>query len=159
MSSKGGELRGLSQWVQLYTGAQINFGNLTSYSALVYELKCGGRGGVAGSQPMSTAVDRIPNKLRRSYSIFNPWAAPCCILCLCRPLAPPHTRAPGPRSRPALQNSCSLASECNHIATWGTASWTFSLICKQKSLTYEHTKARSSVSEPYSLSPDPDPAF
>ncbi len=25
-------------------------------SALVYEPKCGGRGGVAGSQPMSTAV-------------------------------------------------------------------------------------------------------
>ncbi len=27
----GGELRGLSQWVQLYTGAQINFGDLTPY--------------------------------------------------------------------------------------------------------------------------------
>jgi hypothetical protein len=26
---EGGELRGLSQWVQLYTGAQINFGDLT----------------------------------------------------------------------------------------------------------------------------------
>ncbi len=26
-----GELRGLSQWVQLYTGAQINFGDLTPY--------------------------------------------------------------------------------------------------------------------------------
>ncbi len=31
----GGELRGLSQWVQLYTGAQINFGDLTPY--LIYE--------------------------------------------------------------------------------------------------------------------------
>ncbi len=31
-----GELRGLSQWVQLYTGAQINFGNLTQC------LTCGG---------------------------------------------------------------------------------------------------------------------
>ncbi len=27
----GGELRGLSQWVQLYTGAHINFGDLTLY--------------------------------------------------------------------------------------------------------------------------------
>ncbi len=30
-----------------------------------------GRGGVAGSQLMSTAVHRKPNKLRRSNSIFN----------------------------------------------------------------------------------------
>jgi hypothetical protein len=119
-----------------------------------------GRGGgeLRGLSQMSTAVDRSPNKLGRSNSILNLWAAPCCILCLCRPLAGPHTHALGPRSRPALQNSCSLASECNHIATWGTASWTFSLICKQN-VTYEHTKARSIVSEPYSLSPDPDPAF
>jgi hypothetical protein len=28
---EGGELRGLIQCVQLYTGAQINFGDLTSY--------------------------------------------------------------------------------------------------------------------------------
>jgi hypothetical protein len=42
-------------------------------SALVYEPKCGGRGGVAGSQPMSTAVHRSPNKLWRSSSIFNLW--------------------------------------------------------------------------------------
>ncbi len=41
-------------------------------STLVYEPKCGGRGGVAGSQPMSTAVHRCPNKLWRSDSIFNP---------------------------------------------------------------------------------------
>ncbi len=40
-------------------------------SALVYEPKCGGREGVAGSQPMSTAVHRSPNKLGRSNSIFN----------------------------------------------------------------------------------------
>ncbi len=32
----GGELRGLSQWVKLYTGAQISFGDLTPY--LTYEL-------------------------------------------------------------------------------------------------------------------------
>jgi len=31
----------------------------------------GGRGRVAGYQPMSTAVHRSPNKLRRSNSIFN----------------------------------------------------------------------------------------
>ncbi len=36
-------------------------------SALVY----GGAGGVAGFQPMSTAVHRSPNKLWRSNSIFN----------------------------------------------------------------------------------------
>jgi hypothetical protein len=35
---------------------------LTS-SALVYKPKCGGWGWVAGSQPMSTAVHRSPNKL------------------------------------------------------------------------------------------------
>ncbi len=41
-------------------------------SALVYEPKCGGRGeGVAGSQPMSAAVHRSPNKLWRSNSILN----------------------------------------------------------------------------------------
>ncbi len=40
-------------------------------SDLVYELKCGGSGGVAGSQPMSTVVHRSPNKLWRSKSIFN----------------------------------------------------------------------------------------
>ncbi len=33
----------------------------------------GGRGGVAGSQPMSTAVHRSPKKLLRYNSIFNLW--------------------------------------------------------------------------------------
>ncbi len=37
-------------------------------SALVYEPKCGGKG---GSQPMRTAVYRSSNKLWRSNSIFN----------------------------------------------------------------------------------------
>ncbi len=32
----GGELRGLSQWVQWYTGAQINFGDLTPYLTYGY---------------------------------------------------------------------------------------------------------------------------
>ncbi len=32
----GGELRGLSQWVQLYAGAQINVRDLTAY--LTYDL-------------------------------------------------------------------------------------------------------------------------
>jgi hypothetical protein len=41
-------------------------------TALVYEPKCGG-GGVAESQPLSTAVHRSPNKLWRSNSIFNLW--------------------------------------------------------------------------------------
>jgi hypothetical protein len=47
-------------------------------SALVYEPKCGGRGGVAGSQPMSTAVHRSPQKLWRSNTIFNLWALVYC---------------------------------------------------------------------------------
>jgi hypothetical protein len=42
-------------------------------SILVYEPKWGGRGGVAGSQPTSTAVQRSTNKLWRSNSIFNLW--------------------------------------------------------------------------------------
>ncbi len=42
---------------------------LTS-SALVQEPKCGGRGGVAKSQPMSTVHGSL-NKLSRSNSIFN----------------------------------------------------------------------------------------
>ncbi len=47
---------------------------LETNSALVYEPKCEERGGVAGSQPMSTAVHRSPNKLWRSNSIlFNLW--------------------------------------------------------------------------------------
>jgi hypothetical protein len=40
-------------------------------SALVYEPKCVGEGGVAVSRPMCTAVHRSPNKLWRSNSIFN----------------------------------------------------------------------------------------
>jgi hypothetical protein len=44
---------------------------LLTNSALLYEPKCGGRGEVAGSQPMNTAVHRSPNKLWRSNSIFN----------------------------------------------------------------------------------------
>jgi hypothetical protein len=43
-----------------------------TYSALVYEPKCGGRArGGAGSQPMNTAVHKSPNKLRRSNSLFS----------------------------------------------------------------------------------------
>ncbi len=34
----------------------------------------GERGGVAGSQLMSTAVHRSPNKLWRSNAIFNLWS-------------------------------------------------------------------------------------
>jgi hypothetical protein len=37
-------------------------------SALEYEPKCGERGGIAGSQPMSTVVHRSTNKLWRSNS-------------------------------------------------------------------------------------------
>ncbi len=44
-----------------------------TYSALVNEPKCGGRGGVAGSQPMSTGVHRSQKKHWRSNSVFNLW--------------------------------------------------------------------------------------
>ncbi len=40
-------------------------------SALVYEPKCWGSGGVAESQPISTAVHRSPNKLWISNSIYK----------------------------------------------------------------------------------------
>jgi hypothetical protein len=40
-------------------------------SALVYETKCGWRGGVAGSQPMGTSVHRSYDKVWRSNPIFN----------------------------------------------------------------------------------------
>jgi hypothetical protein len=42
-----------------------------SWLTLVFEPKCGGRGRIAGSQPISTAVHKSPNKLWRSNSIFN----------------------------------------------------------------------------------------
>ncbi len=42
--------------------------------ALVYEPKCGGSGGVAWPQPVSTAVHRSPNKLWISNSILNLWS-------------------------------------------------------------------------------------
>ncbi len=42
-------------------------------SALVNKPRGGERGGVAGCQPISTAVHRSPNKLWRSNSIFNLW--------------------------------------------------------------------------------------
>jgi hypothetical protein len=44
---------------------------MSSTLADLYEPKCGGwEGGVAGSQPMSTAIHRSPNKLWRSNSIW-----------------------------------------------------------------------------------------
>jgi hypothetical protein len=42
-------------------------------SAFVYKPKRRGRGGVAGSQPMTTDVHRSPNKICRTNSIFNLW--------------------------------------------------------------------------------------
>jgi hypothetical protein len=50
---------------QFFPGKRCRLYWLTN-SALVYEPKCGGRGGVAESQPMSTAVHSSPNKLWRS---------------------------------------------------------------------------------------------
>ncbi len=38
MRVEGPELRGLSQWVQLYTGAQINFGDLTPYLTYLVDI-------------------------------------------------------------------------------------------------------------------------
>jgi hypothetical protein len=49
--------------------------SLPTNRALVYESKCRGGGGIAGSQPMSTAVHITwtwsPNTFWRSVSIFN----------------------------------------------------------------------------------------
>ncbi len=43
--------------------------DVVTNSALIYEPKCGERGGVAEPQPMSTVVHRSPNKLWRSNSM------------------------------------------------------------------------------------------
>ncbi len=45
--------------------------SLLTNSALVYEPKRGGRGRVAGSQPMCIVVNKSPNKLWRSNSILT----------------------------------------------------------------------------------------
>jgi hypothetical protein len=45
-------------------------------SAQVYEPKYGGGGGIAGTQPTSTAVTWSPNKFSRSNSIFDLWPLP-----------------------------------------------------------------------------------
>ncbi len=64
--------KGLSQGVT----KRCRLSSLTN-SAVVFEPKCVGRGGVAGSQPMSTAVYKSPNKFWRSNSIFNLWFVLC----------------------------------------------------------------------------------
>ncbi len=57
---RGGGVAGLSQWVQpciTWHGAQINFGDLPPYlSYVVRRFRMRGEGGIAGPQPMSTAV-------------------------------------------------------------------------------------------------------
>ena len=58
------------RWSGSYRGCRQSW--LTN-GALVYEPKCGGRGGAAGSHPISTAVRRSLNKLWRSYSISYGW--------------------------------------------------------------------------------------
>ncbi len=70
-------------------------------SALVNEPKYGAKGGVAGSQPISIAVHRSPNKLWRSNSIFN--------LCL-RPMLHECRSPPPPFPAPAQHGM----SPCNH---------------------------------------------
>jgi hypothetical protein len=49
--------RSVTAWMGLTKRCRLSW--LTN-TALVYEPKCGGRGGVAGSQSMSTAVQRSP---------------------------------------------------------------------------------------------------
>ena len=63
---------GLCDFNTLYQGVtkRCRLSWLTN-SALVYEPNFGGRGELQGSQPMSTAVHRSPNKLWRSNSIFS----------------------------------------------------------------------------------------
>ncbi len=66
-----GELRGLSRWVQLYTGAQINFGDLTPY--LTY-------GSVHGSSckglpKVLSSTNRLTLTMRGSLHL-NYWSFP-----------------------------------------------------------------------------------
>jgi hypothetical protein len=70
-------------------------------SAFVYEPKCGGGGGVAGSQPMSTAVHMGPKKLRRSNAIFNLWMS---LRDGAAALALASVAACGPTSGPAVSD-------------------------------------------------------
>ncbi len=56
-----------------YQGLQTDVVHLGWPIAPSYMSPNTGRRGVAGSQPMSTAVHRSQNKLRKSNSIFNPW--------------------------------------------------------------------------------------
>jgi hypothetical protein len=65
------------------SGSRITYVSHTAFSSFLGDYKemssiltdqkprCGGRGGVAMSQPMSTAVHRSRNKIWRSNSIFN----------------------------------------------------------------------------------------
>ncbi len=65
-AGQGGELRGLSQWVQLYMGAQINFRDLT---------------------PCLTYVWTEPPRLRKSSADAHSLGK--------RPLPPPHLEREG----------------------------------------------------------------
>jgi hypothetical protein len=51
---------------------------LATNSGLVYEPKCGGRGGGVGCEVSANEYNRAwsPNKLWRSNSIFNLWVEP-----------------------------------------------------------------------------------
>ncbi len=76
---EGGELRGLSQWAQLYTGAQINFGDLTPY--LTYR----------HPTPSRTKVNQAINLLSTSYP-FEPRRTLLSQAASCS--AKPHTAKP-----------------------------------------------------------------
>ncbi len=79
-----------------------NFTNRCRLSWL-YEPQCEGKGGSAGSLPISTAVHRSPNKLWRSSSIFNllvGFGRACAPVRCAHPsfelIATPSARAPRP---------------------------------------------------------------
>ncbi len=74
-----------------------------------------------GSQPMSTAVHRIPNKLWRSNSIFNLWSSATVPLVqhdVCAGSRWPEARAGLPWRHPCLQTDISLRREGTNSNEW-----------------------------------------
>ncbi len=78
MLGGGRVLRGLSQWVQLYTGAQINFGDLTPY--LTYGLN---KGKLQVSYCETNLFWLVSAYIRLSICFCPSWVAACIFLLSC----------------------------------------------------------------------------
>ncbi len=80
----GGELRGLSQWVQLYTGSQINFGDLTPHLTYAESLR------IQAFHKMLVKVwclflrvfclATVANNGNRVHSLIVPLSNTCCLI-------------------------------------------------------------------------------